>query len=404
MDDDGQSQESPSGVRSAVSPSEPVRVGVIGCGHVSGEYFQSFGMHREVELTACADLDRGLAQKQAEEFNIPRAQSPGEMLADPDIEIVVNLTPPAAHRSVSLAAIAAGKHVFSEKPLATTLEEADDILRAAEGAGVLVGCAPSTFLGGPLQTLRKVIDDGWIGEPRAAASFFSFRGGEYWHPNIDPFYAKGAGPMLDIGCYLISTLVNVFGPASRVAAIAKRYTDTRPRPNGTPGVDDIKVEVSTHAAGTIEFESGPVATMITSWEMWASKLPFIEIYGTEGSVSVPYDDVWGGQPVVRRGELGDLAYIPTRPGGGTWREVPPTHNREAHRAVAIADMASALRAGTPFRANHSLGYHTLEVMLAFDRSSETEQHVAVTSTCERPAALPPVAAGEPVRFEDPAGQ
>jgi predicted dehydrogenase len=377
----------------------PVKVGVIGCGHVSGEYFASFPMHREIELAACADLDRELAVKQAGQFGIPKALRPDELLADPDIEIVVNLTPPTVHAEVSLAAIAAGKHVFSEKPLATTLADAEAILAAASDAGVLVGCAPSTFLGGPLQTLRKVVDDGWIGEPRAATAFFSFRGGEHWHPHIDPFYAKGAGPMLDIGCYLISTLINVFGPAERVAAITKRYTDTRPRPGGTPGVDDIKVEVNTHAAGTIEFASGPVVTMLTSWEMWASKLPFIEIYGTQGSVSVPYDDVWGGQPIVRRGELSDLAYIPTKPGGGSWREAPATHNNQAHRAVAIADMASALRNGTPFRANQDVAYHTLEIMLAFDESSERDAHVELRSTCERPPALPSVAAGEPVRFD-----
>ena len=378
--------------------SDPVKVGVIGCGHVSGEYFQSFPMHREIELAACADLAQSLAEQQAERFQIPKALHPDELLADPEIEIVVNLTPPTAHAKVSLAAIAAGKHVFSEKPLATTIEDGQRLVSAAREAGVLLGCAPSTFLGGPLQTLRKVVDDGWIGEPRAATAFFSFRGGEHWHPNIDPFYAKGAGPMLDIGCYLISTLINIFGPATRVAAIAKQYTPTRLRPGGTPGVDDIKVEVSTHSAGTIEFASGPVVTMITSWEMWASKLPFIEIYGTQGSVSVPYDDVWGGQPMIRRGELGDLAYIPTAPGGGSWREVPPTHNNQAHRAVAIADMASALRDGTPFRANHELAYHTLEAMLAFDQSSERNETVQLDSTCERPPALPSVAAGEPVRF------
>jgi predicted dehydrogenase len=376
-----------------------VKVGVIGCGHVSGEYFESFPMHREIELTACADLDRALASEQAGRFGIPKALSPDELLAEPEIEIVVNLTPPTAHAQVSLAAISAGKHVFSEKPLATTLEDADAILAAARDAGVRLGCAPSTFLGGPLQTLRKIVDDGWIGEPRAATAFFSFRGGEHWHPNIDPFYAKGAGPMLDIGCYLISTLINVFGPATRVAAIAKRYTETRPRPGGTPGVDDIKIDVNTHSAGTIEFASGPVVTMITSWEMWASKLPFIEIYGTQGSVSVPYDDVWGGQPIVRRGELSDLAYIPTLPGGGSWREAPVTHNNQAHRAVAIADMASALRSGTPFRANQDVAYHTLEAMLAFDESSERNTTVQLKSTCERPSALPSVAAGEPVRFD-----
>lgn len=378
--------------------SGPVKLGFIGCGHVSGEYFQSCPMHPEIQLYACADLDRKLAEEQAKEYEIPHAYSPDELLADPEVEIVINLTPPSVHAEVSLAAISAGKHVFSEKPLAPTLEQGRQILDAGDAAGVLVGCAPSTHLGGPLQTLRKVVDDGWIGEPRAATSFFSFRGGEHWHPNIDPFYGKGAGPMLDIGCYLITSLVNVFGPAARVAAVTKRFDDTRPRPGGTPGVDDIKVEVATHAAGTIEFESGPVVSLFTSWEIWASTLPFIEIYGTQGTVSVPYDDVWGGQPMVRRGQASDLAYIPTPPGGGNWQEAPGTHNNEAHRAVALADMASSLRQGTPLRASGRLAYHTLEVMLAYDESSARNEHVRIASTCEKPPALPSVAAGEPVRF------
>lgn len=377
---------------------DPVKVGVIGCGHVSSEYFQSFGAHEEIELAACADLDQALARSQAETFGIPKVYTPDQLLADPDIEIVVNLTPPKAHAAVSIAALRAGKHVFSEKPLAVTLDEADQILAAADEMGVMLGGAPSTFLGAPLQTMRKVVDDGWIGTPRAGTAFFSFRGGEHWHPHIDPFYAKGAGPMLDIGCYLVSSLINVLGPATRVAAITKQYDEVRLRPKGSPGVDDIKIEVATHAAGTIEFANGAVITVMTSWEMWASRLPFIELYGTRGTVSVPYDDVWGGQPIVRGGQASDLAYIPTVPGGGTWRPVPITHNASAHRAVAIADMASALRNGSPFRANHELAYHTLEILLAFDKSSESGEIVTLSSTCEKPAALPPVAAGDPVRF------
>lgn len=376
----------------------PVKVGVIGCGHVSSEYFQSFSQHEEIELYACADLNQELAAKQGAAFDIPKVYTPDALLADPDVEIVVNLTPPSAHAEVSIATVKAGKHVFSEKPLAPTLDAADEILAAAKSAGVLVGCAPSTFLGGPLQTMRKVVDDGWIGTPRAGTSFFSFRGGEHWHPHIDPFYAKGGGPMLDIGCYLISSLINVLGPAARVAGITRQFDDVRLRPKGTPGVDDIKIEVATHAAGTIEFASGAIITLMVSWEMWASRLPFLELYGTRGTVSVPYDDVWGGQPVVRGGQPSDLAYIPTVPGGGTWRTVPMTHNSQAHRAVAIADMASAIRSGTPFRANADMAYHTLEIMLAFDQSSETGEIVTLKSTCERPPALPPVAVGEPVRF------
>jgi predicted dehydrogenase len=376
----------------------PVKLGFIGCGHVSGEYFESCALYREVEVLACADLDRSLAERQAEQHCIPRVQKPDELLADPDVEIVVNLTPPAVHAEVSLAAIAAGKHVYTEKPFAPTLELADKIVAAAREAGVAVGCAPATFMSGAFQTARKLIDDGWIGEPVAATAFFTNRGYEYWHPNIDPFYSPGGGPMLDIGPYLISVLIDFFGPAVRVDALTRRFSNARPRPNAGPDADEIQVRVSTHAAGNIEFASGPVATVITSWEMWASRLPFVEVYGTQGSVSVPFTDEFGSEPLLRRGEPSDLGYVPTEPGGGAWVEVSMTHRDGTGRAVAIADMADALRTGRPFRANRDFGYHSLEVMLAFDEASRRGEHVEIRSTCDRPAALPSVAAGEPVRF------
>jgi predicted dehydrogenase len=380
------------------APISPVRLGFVGCGHVSGEYLEGCGLYREVEVLACADLDQALAQRQAEKYNVPRVQSPDALLADPDVEIVVNLTPPAVHADVTLAAIGAGKHVFTEKPFAPTLELADQIVAASRDADVAVGCAPATFMSGAFQTARKLIDDGWIGEPVAATAFFTNRGYEYWHPNIDPFYSPGGGPMLDIGPYLISVLIDFFGPALRVDALTKRVSETRPRPNAAPGARDINVRVSTHAAGSIEFASGPVATVITSWEMWASRLPFVEVYGTEGSVSVPYTDEFGSEPLLRRGEPADLGYVPTEPGGGTWLEVSMTHRPDTGRAVAIADMADALRRGRPFRADGEFGYHALEVMLAFDEASRRREHVEIRSSCERPAALPTVAAGEPVRF------
>jgi predicted dehydrogenase len=204
--------------------------------------------------------------------------------------------------------------------------------------------------------------------------------------------------MLDIGPYLITVLLDLFGPAIRVDALTKRVSETRPRPQGMPGSGDIKVGVSTHAAGSIEFASGPVATVITSWEMWASRLPFVEVYGTEGSVSVPFKDEFGAEPLLRRGEPADLGYVPTEPGGGEWLDVAMTHRADTGRAVAVADMADALRTGRPFRANGAFGYHALEVMLAFDTASQLGEHVAIRSTCDRPAALPTVAAGEPVRF------
>jgi len=384
---------------SSAPSSDPVRIGVVGCGHVSGEYFESCATFGEIEVIACADLNAELAGRQAEAHNIPRALSPDQLLADPDVEIVINLTPPTVHTEVTLQAIAQGKHVYTEKPFATSMEDADRIVAAAKEAGVLVGCAPATFLSGSFQTARKLIDDGWIGDPVAATAFFTCRGYEYWHPNIEPFYNPGGGPMLDIGPYIITVLVDWFGPATRVDALAKRVSESRPRPGGTPGVDDIQVRVNTHSTGNIEFASGPVATVITSWEMWASTLPFVEVYGTEGSLNVPFSpDEFGGAPRIRRGEPSDLGYVPTEPGGGQWREVGMTHSNDTRRGVGVADMAYALRNGGTFRANSDFAYHSLEIMLAFDEASERREHVPMKSVCERPEALPPIAAGEPVRF------
>jgi predicted dehydrogenase len=378
---------------------DPVRVGVIGTGHVSGEYFQSCADYPELNVIACADIDEALARKQADEFGIERAYTTEALLADRDVELVINLTPPAVHAQVTLAALAAGKHVYTEKPFAPDLELGRKILDTAREAGLHVGCAPATFLAGPYQTARKLIDDGWIGEPLAATAFFTCRGYEFWHPNIDPFYAKGGGPMLDIGPYLVSVLVDFFGPAVKVDALSRRMSPTRKRriPREGKG-DDIEIEVTTHSAGNIEFASGVVATVITSWEMWASNLPFIEVYGTEGSVTIPFKSEFGSEPLLRRGQPSDLGYVPTEPGGGAWLEVPLTHRDGTWRGVGVADMASAIRTGSPFRASGEFGYHGLEIMLAFDEASEREAHVAIESTCDRPAPLPPVAVGERVLF------
>jgi predicted dehydrogenase len=383
------------GDRGAIAP---MRIGIVGCGNVSGDYFESCATHPELDVVACADADSAAAERQAEKYGVACVQPPVELLSNPDIELVVNLTPPAVHADVTLQAIEGGKHVFTEKPLAPTLEVAGEIISRAREAKVEVGCAPATFLGGGLQTCRKVVDDGWIGEPVAATAFFTSRGYEHWHPYVDFFYAPGGGPMLDVGPYLVTALVHLLGPVSRICASTKRFSDTRARPLSSRGTGEISVGVATHAAGTIDFETGAVATVITSWEMWSTRLPYMEIYGTEGTLSVPNPDEFSGTPLVRRGALADLAQVPTPPGGGEWHEIPMTHRGDVGRGIAIADMVDALRTGRGFRANSEFAYHALEVLLAFDKSSETGSHVLPRSTCERPAALPAVAAGESVRF------
>lgn len=379
---------------------EPIRVGIIGVGNVLNQYLDKIGVHPDVDIVALADVNSEAVKAKAAEYGVAKALTPEELLADPEVELVLNLTPPKLHAPVSLQAIAAGKHVLSEKPFATSLQEAQEILDAAEKAGVKVGSAPTTFLGSGMQTSRKLIDDGWIGQPVAAFGSFACRGYEYWHPNVAPFYSPGAGPMLDIGPYLITNLVNFFGPAKRVSAIASKSSDTRPKPDGQGGFDgDIEILTPTHVTGTIEFESGGVATVIVSWDIWNHNLPHLEIYGTDGSLATPNPDHFSGSPILRRGEPGDLALDMTPPGGGDWRETAITHRDDAYRGIGLAEFGYAVRAGVEPRTGGAFAYHVLEILLAFEASSAQGKHIDIESTCERPRPLPAIGPNEPYRFD-----
>lgn len=379
---------------------EKVRVGIIGVGNVLNQYLDKIGVHPEVEIVALADVDHEAAKARAGEYSVSKVLSPEELLADDEVEVVLNLTPPRLHAPVTLQAIAAGKHVVSEKPFATSLDEAQRILDAARLAGVQVGSAPTTFLGSGMQTSRKLIDDGWIGDPVAAFASFACRGYEHWHPNVDPFYSAGAGPMLDIGPYLITNLVNIFGPARRVAATAPRSSETRPRPGKNGGYQGvIQIQTPTHVTGTIDFESGASATVFVSWDVWNHNLPHLEIYGTGGSLAAPNPDHFSGAPVLRRGEPRDLALDMTPPGGGDWRETPITHRDDAYRGIGLAEFGHAIRAGVESRIGGAFAYHVLEILLAFEASSELGRHLDIESRCERPRPLPSVGPHEPYRFD-----
>lgn len=379
---------------------KPIRVGIIGVGNVLNQYLDKIGVHQDVDVVALADVNADAVTARAAEYGIAKALTPDELLADEDVELVLNLTPPKLHAPVTLQAIAAGKHVLSEKPFATSLDEAKEILEAAQAAGVKVGSAPTTFLGSGMQTSRKLIDDGWIGRPVAAFASFACRGYEHWHPNVDPFYSPGAGPMLDIGPYLITNLVNIFGPVARVSASASRSSETRPRPDGQGGyAGEIDIQTPTTVSGTIDFESGAVATVIVSWDVWNHNLPHFEIYGTGGSIAAPNPDHFAGAPVLRRGEPRDLSLDMTPPGEGDWRETPITHRDDAYRGIGLAEFGYAIRAGVEPRTGAAFAYHVLEVLLAFETSSASGCHVEIESTCERPRPLPSVGPHEPYRFD-----
>lgn len=356
---------------------QPVKVGIVGCGAISGIYLKNSHILEMIDVVACADLLLDRAKARAEEYGIPKACTVDELLADPEIEIVVNLTIPKAHAEVALEAVRAGKSVYNEKPLTVEREDGRLLLREAKERGVLVGGAPDTFLGAGLQTCRKLVDDGWIGEPVAATAFMLSHGHESWHPDPVFYYKRGGGPMFDMGPYYLTALVNLIGPVARVTGSTRitfpeRTITSKPKYGQT-----IIVETPTHIAGVMEFASGAIGTIVTSFDVWGGNVPHIEIYGTEGTLSVPDPNHFGGPVRVRRA------------GEREWTEVPLTHGySENSRGLGVADMAYALRTGRPHRASGELAYHVLDIMHAFHDAAAGGVHVRLESTCQRPAPLP----------------
>jgi len=357
--------------------SEATKIGVVGCGAISGIYLKTAKFLEAIEPVAVCDLDTSRAKARAEEFGIPRVVMLEEMLADEGIGIVLNLTVPAAHYEVALRALEAGKSVYNEKPLAAERDEGRRLLETARAKGVRVGGAPDTFLGAGLQTCRRLLDNGAIGEPVAAAAFLAGHGHESWHPNPEFYYKKGGGPMFDMGPYYVTALVSLLGPVRRVtgstrASFAERTITSEPKHGQT-----IRVEVPTHVAGILDFASGAVATLLTSFDVWKHNLPRIEIYGTEASLSVPDPNGFGGPVAVGKDRR------------EPWEEMPLTHPYASNsRGLGVADLAAAMRSGRPHRASAELTFHVLDVMHAVYEASDSGRHVAVGSTCERPAPMP----------------
>lgn len=353
------------------------KVGVIGCGNISGIYLEVGQTFEHMQIEAVADLIPERAQAQAEKYGVPRAISVNELLADPEVEIVVNLTIPNAHSLVSLAAVEAGKSVYNEKPLTIMREDACHLLELAQARGVLVGGAPDTFLGGGLQTCRKLIDDGWIGQPVAATAFMLCHGHESWHPAPEFYYQVGGGPMFDMGPYYLTALVALMGPVQRVTGSARITFPERTITSQPLYGRKVQVEVPTHVAGVLDFASGAIATLVTSFDVWSAEVPRIEIYGTEGSLSVPDPNTFGGPVRVRRA------------GASEWSDVPLTHGYAKNsRSLGVADMAAALQTGRPHRANGQMAYHVLDIMHSIHDAARSGRHVEMASTCDRPDALP----------------
>jgi predicted dehydrogenase len=374
-----------------------VKIGVVGCGAISDIYFTNIARFNNITAYACADIDADRAQQKAEQYGC-KAMGLDEIYRDPAIEVILNLTIPAAHYEVSANALNAGKHVYSEKSLAVTLEDGKGILDLAREKGLLIGCAPDTFLGSRPQTMRKMIDDGWIGRPIAATGFMTCHGHEVWHPNPEFYYKKGAGPLFDMGPYYITALIAMLGPAKRVCGIQsisfkERLITSQPLAGQT-----IDVEVPTHVSGTIEFANGAIATLITSFDIWDHNLPRLEIYGSEGTITMDEADPLAGPDIFegvvkyRRKDKSDWNGFPTtipRNGKTPWDEIPSCYDYAKNsRGLGLADMARAIRNGGPFRANGDMAYHALEIMVGLSESAENGQYYTIESTFAMPELLP----------------
>jgi predicted dehydrogenase len=367
---------------------QPLNVGILGCGHVSDQYLVGCSRFDVLRIVACADLELERAQRKAAEQDVPRACSPESLFADPEVDLVVNLTPPLAHANASLAAMQAGKHVWSEKPLAPSLEEAAQLLAAADEAGVRLGCAPDTFLGGALQTSIKLVDDGWVGDPVSAVALVSEHGYEHFHASVDFFYGPGGGPALDLGPYYVTALVALLGPVARVTGLARATFPERIVPAGPRRGERIPVQVPTHVTGALEFESGALVTVLLSWDIWSTNLPYLEVYGTQGSLSVPNPDEFDGLPLLRRAGKEELEQPPPPPGSPPWRGIPLAFDGDVGRGIGVADMASAIRTERPHRASAELAFHVLEVVCGLQGLASEPGGVEIESRCPRPAPLP----------------
>ncbi|MET0715602.1 MAG: Gfo/Idh/MocA family oxidoreductase [Mycetocola sp.] len=354
----------------------PLRVGVIGVGHISAQYFEQFPTLPGIRLVAVADLNAERAAAVAAEQGV-RALSVDELIADPDIDIVLNLTIPAAHAEIGIRALKAGKHVYGEKPLALSPDEGAAMLALAAERGLRVGSAPDTVLGTGVQTARRLLDDGAIGEPVAAAVHWSAAGHERWHPAPQFYYQPGGGPLFDMGPYYLTSLVTLFGPVLRVSGTARRSVRERSIATGPLAGTAIVVEVDTHINALLEHADGVTATVTMSFDVWATKTPLFEVYGTSGTLAVP-DPNQFSEPVS--------LYTADEPG---WTTVEASAGyRDAGRGYGLADMARAIETDRPHRASGELALHVLEIMDAVLRAGREHRVIELSSTVKRPEAVP----------------
>ncbi|WP_265516692.1 Gfo/Idh/MocA family protein [Nitratireductor luteus] len=362
-------------------------VGIIGCGNISAAYMRLAPLFRGIEIRACADVNEAAAKARAEEFGV-RQETVAGLLAAGDIDIVVNLTIPAAHYDVSRKAIEAGKHVYSEKPFVLSVEEGLALARLAEDKGVRVGSAPDTFLGGAHQLARHVIDTGAIGKVVSGTCHVMSHGMEHWHPNPDFFFLPGAGPVLDVGPYYVTNLIQLIGPVRRVGALASIPAKERTILSEARRGEKIPVETPTTIHAVMEFANGAIVTLGASWDVWHHKHSNMELYGDKGSLHLPDPNFFGGDLIVtNEQQVVDVLPDWPHPFAVANQDLENGPGRANYRAVGLADMAMAIIEGRPHRCSLEMSLHAIDVMTSILESGEKGSFVELQTTCERPPAL-----------------
>ena len=356
----------------------PARVGIVGCGNISNRYVQNASLFKqEFCLTCCTDLLDDCTQQLATRGKMTACGSLDELLARNDVDIVLNLTTPPAHAAVSIAALAAGKHIYSEKPLGITLNEAGQILKVADQNNCFVGCAPDTFLGASGQEARALIDAGAIGQIIAGSAFMLTGGPETWHPNPESFYQPGSGPLWDMGPYYISALVSLLGPVKQVMGSARMGNNRRRIGSGPKQGQEFETNTSSHIAGVLTFHSGAIITLVTSFDVPSSTVPFMELYGTEGTLQLPDPNTFSGSILVKMH------------GARRWKKIGHRRRpwKKDSRGLGLADLARSVARGELPRCSGAFAYHGTEIMEAVLASAESGQVVEIRSRLERPLPL-----------------
>ncbi|MGB1415080.1 MAG: Gfo/Idh/MocA family protein [Paracoccaceae bacterium] len=374
---------------------KPFRIGLIGTGRISDIYIQNCSKFDELEIVSCGSLDAEESKKKAQVYGIPTVQSPVEILADPNVDCILNLTIPASHAAVTLQALEAGKHVYSEKPIATDILDCRRILNLARSKNLKVGNAPDTFFGGRWQTVRKLLDQQVIGKPTGVMAFAGTHGVERHHPNPDFYYQTGGGPLLDLGPYYLTAMVFLLGPILKVSGMARKTFEQRVIENGNRYGEKIDVEVDTHSLSMLEFQNGTIGSMTLSFDIWDSETPRFEIYGEDGTICIPDPDpvhganIFQGPVLYRTRSESRWEFQPRPKDRGDWLVAENTHGfNQDSRGVGLLDLYYAVRDDRTVRASAELAAHVSEVMHGILDAPSQGGFVAINSTCDVPEILP----------------